>query len=264
MLDPSNPPRLTLQHYSLLTKLTQRPSKPSSSSPPTSLHPLLDSAIDHLQSLLTTVGQSDPTVHRELSSLQSQYIQRRDPFSRTLPNPTSLSPSSIVTASSSLPLSPPRSSRLKCRFCRIKRVVQRYPQYSLAYTNLQLLHQFINLRGMIYPRKLTGNCARHQRKLAGAVKRARVMGLLSFTSNWRVPEGWEEQDGPGVGVVGVGGGGGSGSAIGGVWEEMGGVGEDVGVMGVEGTEPTELSALDDLRIDTENIDSTQPGGQRRG
>ena len=156
------------------------------------------------------------------------------------------------------PPRPPRSTKLRCRFCRIKRHVRLYPHYSLAYTNLTLLHQFINLRGMIYPRKLTGNCARHQRKLAEAVKRARVMGLLSFTSNWRVPEGWEEEDQRGGAVIGGGDGGGD------AWEEMGGAGEDVGLMGAEGTEPAELTALDDMLVDTEDDAGAEgPEGQRR-
>jgi len=60
---------------------------------------------------------------------------------------------------------------------------------------------------MIYARKLTGNCGRHQRQLTQAVKRARVMGLLAFTSNWRLPEGWgevEEASGGGSGSMGSG------------------------------------------------------------
>ncbi|MEG0731740.1 MAG: 30S ribosomal protein S18, partial [Vagococcus sp.] len=39
---------------------------------------------------------------------------------------------------------------------------------------------FISERGKILPRRVTGTCAKHQRKLTIAIKRARIMGLLPF------------------------------------------------------------------------------------
>ena len=43
------------------------------------------------------------------------------------------------------------------------------------------LGRFLNDRGKIKPRRQTGTCARHQRKLARAIKRARHLAMLPFT-----------------------------------------------------------------------------------
>jgi small subunit ribosomal protein S18 len=43
------------------------------------------------------------------------------------------------------------------------------------------LRRFITERGKILPRRITGNCARHQRQLTVAIKRARIMALMPFT-----------------------------------------------------------------------------------
>ncbi len=45
-----------------------------------------------------------------------------------------------------------------------------------------MLKHFVTERAKIIPRRISGNCARHQRKLTLAVKRARVLSLLPFTS----------------------------------------------------------------------------------
>ncbi|MCD6412388.1 30S ribosomal protein S18 [bacterium] len=50
----------------------------------------------------------------------------------------------------------------------------------IDYKDLAVLSRFISLQGKIYPRKKTGVCAKHQRKLAQAIKRARNLGLLPF------------------------------------------------------------------------------------
>ncbi|MFH1661597.1 MAG: 30S ribosomal protein S18 [Candidatus Falkowbacteria bacterium] len=50
------------------------------------------------------------------------------------------------------------------------------------YKDTQLLRKFINAYSKILPRKRTGVCSKHQRKLANAVKRARIMALLPFVS----------------------------------------------------------------------------------
>jgi small subunit ribosomal protein S18 len=44
------------------------------------------------------------------------------------------------------------------------------------------LRRFITERGKILPRRITGNCALHQRQLTVAIKRARVMALLPYTT----------------------------------------------------------------------------------
>lgn len=50
----------------------------------------------------------------------------------------------------------------------------------IDYKNEDLLRKFISPQGRILPRKKTGACAFHQRKIARAIKRARVSGILPF------------------------------------------------------------------------------------
>jgi small subunit ribosomal protein S18 len=45
-----------------------------------------------------------------------------------------------------------------------------------------MLRRFVNDRGKLLPRRITGNCAVHQRSLTTAVKRGRIMAILSFAS----------------------------------------------------------------------------------
>jgi small subunit ribosomal protein S18 len=45
----------------------------------------------------------------------------------------------------------------------------------------QALKYFISERGKVVPRRISGNCARHQRKVTLAIKRARNIALLPFT-----------------------------------------------------------------------------------
>lgn len=49
------------------------------------------------------------------------------------------------------------------------------------YKDVETLRKFINERGKILPRRVTGNCARHQRYIASQIKRARAIGLLPYT-----------------------------------------------------------------------------------
>jgi len=50
------------------------------------------------------------------------------------------------------------------------------------YKNVEQLKRFLTERGKILPHRVTGNCAKHQRQLARAIKRARFMALLPFTA----------------------------------------------------------------------------------
>jgi small subunit ribosomal protein S18 len=52
----------------------------------------------------------------------------------------------------------------------------------IDYKDIQTLRRFISSYSKIVPRKRSGVCAKHQRKLSQAIKRARVMSLLPFTS----------------------------------------------------------------------------------
>lgn len=61
-----------------------------------------------------------------------------------------------------------------CQFCTDPNVV-------LDYKNVDLLRRFVQEGGKIRPRRQTGTCAKHQRAIATAVKRARHLALLPFT-----------------------------------------------------------------------------------
>lgn len=52
----------------------------------------------------------------------------------------------------------------------------------IDYKDVELLKRYISEKGKILPRRVTGNCAKHQRTLTVAIKRARIMGLLPFTT----------------------------------------------------------------------------------
>lgn len=52
----------------------------------------------------------------------------------------------------------------------------------IDYKEVNKLKKFITERGKILPRRISGNCAKHQRQLTTAIKRARVMALLPFTA----------------------------------------------------------------------------------
>jgi small subunit ribosomal protein S18 len=52
----------------------------------------------------------------------------------------------------------------------------------IDYKSVSRLQKFMDSKGKILPRRQTGNCARHQRQLAVAIKRARIMGLLPFVN----------------------------------------------------------------------------------
>lgn len=52
----------------------------------------------------------------------------------------------------------------------------------IDYKDTKRIRKFITERGKILPRRITGNCAAHQRMLTVAVKRARVVALLPFTA----------------------------------------------------------------------------------
>ena len=50
------------------------------------------------------------------------------------------------------------------------------------YKDVDLLKRFISERGKILPRRVTGTSAKNQRKVANAIKRARIMGLFPFVA----------------------------------------------------------------------------------
>ncbi len=60
-----------------------------------------------------------------------------------------------------------------CAFCQNK-------VESIDYKDVNLLKKYITEGGKILPRRMTGTCAKHQRVLAKAIKRARLVDLLPF------------------------------------------------------------------------------------
>ncbi len=78
-----------------------------------------------------------------------------------------------------MPKPPPRKLKKKvCVFCKEK------ISY-VDYKDTNLLRKFISDRGKIRARRVTGNCTQHQRDIAIAVKNAREVALLPFTSTAR-------------------------------------------------------------------------------
>ena len=71
----------------------------------------------------------------------------------------------------------PRPRRRKvCQFC-VDRVEE------IDYKDVNRLRKFISERAKIIPRRVTGTCARHQRELTTAIKRARQIALLPYISD---------------------------------------------------------------------------------
>ncbi|GAC1392353.1 MAG: 30S ribosomal protein S18 [Vulcanimicrobiaceae bacterium] len=68
-----------------------------------------------------------------------------------------------------------RPKRKPCNFCIEKAI-------DVNYKDVGRLKKFISERGKILPRRISGNCAKHQRLLTVAVKRARVIAFLPFVS----------------------------------------------------------------------------------
>jgi len=61
-----------------------------------------------------------------------------------------------------------------CRFCQDKVSV-------IDYKDVNRLIKFVTERGKIVPSRVSGTCAKHQRKLTQAIKRARYLALLPYT-----------------------------------------------------------------------------------
>ena len=66
--------------------------------------------------------------------------------------------------------------RRVCKFC-----VEKID--SISYKDVRMLSSFIPERGKIQPRRLSGTCATHQRKLQLAIKRARQLALIPYVTD---------------------------------------------------------------------------------
>lgn len=69
-----------------------------------------------------------------------------------------------------------RGRRRVCRYCADK-------DLAIDYKDPQALKYFVTERGKIVPRRISGSCAKHQRAVNAAIKRARMIALLPFTTN---------------------------------------------------------------------------------
>jgi len=67
-----------------------------------------------------------------------------------------------------------RGRKKVCSFC------VDHAEY-IDYKDVNKLRRYITERGKILPRRITGNCAGHQRKLTTAIKRARIMALMPYS-----------------------------------------------------------------------------------
>jgi small subunit ribosomal protein S18 len=65
--------------------------------------------------------------------------------------------------------------RKVCRFCADKTL-------EIDYKSPRILKYFITERGKIIPRRISGNCAKHQREITTAIKKARNIAILPFTT----------------------------------------------------------------------------------
>ena len=69
---------------------------------------------------------------------------------------------------------PSRRRKKVCAFCADA-------NKALDYKDVALLKKYVSERGKILPRRITGNCAKHQRALTVAVKRARHVALMPYS-----------------------------------------------------------------------------------
>ena len=70
-----------------------------------------------------------------------------------------------------------RKRRKVCNFCAERRT------FIVDYKHLRLMREYTDDRGRIRKARQTGNCRKHQRKLATAIKRARQIALLPYTTD---------------------------------------------------------------------------------
>lgn len=63
----------------------------------------------------------------------------------------------------------------KCRFCSDKVT-------DIDYKDVALLRKMVTEKGKILPSRITGLCTRHQKRLARAIKRARIIALIPFVA----------------------------------------------------------------------------------
>jgi small subunit ribosomal protein S18 len=73
------------------------------------------------------------------------------------------------------PMKMRRAKKKVCAFC-VDKVTD------IDYKDIAKIRKFVSERGKILPRRISGNCAKHQRQLTIAIKRARHIALLPYTA----------------------------------------------------------------------------------
>ena len=68
------------------------------------------------------------------------------------------------------------SEKGRCRFCRSG-------ELEVDYKDVATLQKLCTTQGKLFSRKRSGNCAKHQRHLTRAIKRARVVSIMPFTAS---------------------------------------------------------------------------------
>ncbi len=68
-----------------------------------------------------------------------------------------------------------RAKKKVCSFC-VDKVTD------IDYKEVSKIRKYVSERGKILPRRISGNCAKHQRQLTTAIKRSRVVALLPYTT----------------------------------------------------------------------------------
>ena len=70
---------------------------------------------------------------------------------------------------------PARRRKKVCAFCANE-------NKAIDYKDVATLKKYVSERGKILPRRITGTCAKHQRAVTGAIKRARHLALMPYTA----------------------------------------------------------------------------------
>lgn len=76
-------------------------------------------------------------------------------------------------------LTPVELTRPKKKYCRFRKFGIKY----VDYTNVEFLSRFLDPAGKILPRRITGNSQKYQRKVARAIKKARILGLMPYVGS---------------------------------------------------------------------------------
>ena len=205
ILDINNPPKLSPKLYKILAKHNISADDIELGEHKPELQPFIEYIIDGIQNHTLNITNNEHTLQSmnddENNELDDDSIEAE--LGYTLDGNT---PSTLYKVG--LPV-----DKLECQFCKkqseflynVRKAKRSNTTYAvdiessdladnllIHYSNVELLYSYLNERGMITPRHTNGNCAKHQRKLANEIKRARYIGLLSYVTKFKVDESYVE------------------------------------------------------------------------